>query len=59
LLELIKFSTKDKHYSYFQSIFNQKLCTKDIKMPSSKAWVFRSMIYKNEEDGMQKFGSKS
>jgi len=29
-----------KHYNYLRSIFNQKLFTKDIKMPSSEAWVW-------------------
>jgi len=40
----VKFITQDqspkhKHFNYFQSLSNQKLLTKEIKMPSSNAWV--------------------
>ncbi len=37
-----------KHYDCLQSIFNQKLFTKDIKMPRREAGVKRSKVLLKE-----------
>jgi len=46
-----------KYYNYLQSIFIQKLFTKDIKMPSGKAWVSLITNLQNKGDGAQRIES--
>jgi len=47
-----------KHYNYLQSIFNQKLITKDIKIAKQQGLGFVDQVSTNKGDGAQRSESK-